>query len=530
MGNSRRAALVALAISIVALIASAALTVARIITPSSGSGTVPTHGFLPEGIAVATLPDVTTPLETGDVVVAMDGRSSASWADAWPDAGRGFGSVGDVIPFEVIRDGRTEALDVSLVSYPTIPMLVGSLGTLAFVSAMVVMAAFVFWRRPYVPAAGALLIAAAGAVGSTYPFLLGIDPLDLTDGLLTWTLFGTGAIYLLLWGGLIDFMLVFPRPFTRVAARPAYRIIPYAVVIATSWASVLGAWVSKPTTPASFGSVAWSFLLPAMIAFVALPVLLAIRWRRSPQEDRPLLRAFGAVLGFILVVDLIIWVIPEAWATRRSCRGRSRRSSGLPFPILIAVLDPPPPGVRPRRRRPSLGRLRRADGHRRHLRGCGRAPRGGSRVGERVRDLAPRDRDGSARRAADPGRPPSCRDSPHLRRSRRAGAGDPAAGRPARAERRPGVDAASRRRYGRAMRSACRTSGSSSARDRTAASPPSAGCGRRTSSSGRSRSSRSRSAGCSSRRAARPTRCRSPIFGCSTISPGRSGSPPMPRS
>ena len=337
MGISRRAALVALAISVVALVASAALTAARIFTPSSGSGTVPTHAFLPEGIGVYALPDVTTPLRTGDVVIAMDGRSSVSWADAWPAAGRGLGSVGDVVPFEVIRDGEPVALDVSLVPYPAISMLIGSWGTLTFVVAMIVLAAFVFWRRPYVPAAGALLLAATGAVGSTVPFLLGIDPLDLTDGLLTWTLFGTGAIYLLLWGGLIDFMLVFPRPFARVAARPAYRIVPYAVVTATFSLSVVGAWFSESATLGFFEDVAWSSLLPAIIAFATLPVLLALRWRHSPREDSALLRAFGAVLVFILVADLIVWIIPEALGQPALLPWSIQALFGLPFPILIAV-------------------------------------------------------------------------------------------------------------------------------------------------------------------------------------------------
>jgi two-component system NarL family sensor kinase len=337
VGNSRRGALVALTVSVVALTLSAALTAARIATPSSGSSTAPTHAFLPEGITVYVLPDVTTTLRTGDVVVAMDGRSSASWAEAWPAAGRDPGSVGDVIPFEVVRDGRSAALDVSLVPYPTIPMLVGSWGTLTFVVAMIVLAAFVFWRRPYVPAAGALLVAGTGAVGSTVPFLLGIDPLDVTDGLITWMLFGTGAIYLLLWSGLLDFFLVFPHPINRVAARPSLRLVPYAVVTAVYVSSVVAAGLTAPSTLVWFEDVAASSLLATLIAFTAGPIILALRWRRGPAEDRQVLRAFGAVLGFIIVVDLVIWIIPEALGRPPLLPWSISALTGLPFPILIAV-------------------------------------------------------------------------------------------------------------------------------------------------------------------------------------------------
>ena len=231
MGNGRRAAQVALVVSVAALAVSIWVTAARVTNPTSG-GTLALGHYRPTGVVVTILPDVTTPLRAGDLVTAMDGRSTLGWAEIVPAAGRSPGDVGDVVAFDVLRGSERLALDVPLSAFPAAAMLLDAWGTLTFVIAMLVMGTYVFWRRPLVPASGALLVAAVGACGSTLPFLLGNDPLDLTDGLIVWTTLATSIVYLLLWGGLIDFFLVFPHPFGRVAARPSLRLVPYAAVAA----------------------------------------------------------------------------------------------------------------------------------------------------------------------------------------------------------------------------------------------------------------------------------------------------------
>jgi signal transduction histidine kinase len=229
------------------------------------------------------------------------------------------------------------SLPITLVSYPTVPVLTAAWGTLGFVVAMIVVGGFVFWRRPLVPAAGALLVAAAGAFGSTVPFLLSTDPLDLTSAMYLWLVLGTATVYLLLWGGVIDFMLVFPRPFGPVAARPALRLVAYGVVFAAYFGAVGVAKVTEPTTLAWYDSIGQLTLLPTVIAFAAAPVLLAVRWRRSPAEDRRLLRGLTWVFGFIIVADTILWVIPEALGSPPLLPWTVLALTGLPFPILVAV-------------------------------------------------------------------------------------------------------------------------------------------------------------------------------------------------
>jgi signal transduction histidine kinase len=336
VGNGRRGALVALSVSVVALVASVVVTAARVTNPTSG-GILAIGQSRPAGVVVTILPGVTTPLRGGDLVVTMAGRSTLAWADEVPAAGRSPGQAGDIVPFGVVRAGEALQLDVRLVAFPAMSILVDAWGTLTFLVAMVVVGAFVFWRRPLVPASGALLVAAVGAVGSTIPFLLGNDPLDLTDGLIVTTAIGTSVVYLLLWGGLIDFMLVFPRPFDRIAARPSLRLVPYGVVFATYFAAVALSRLAEPTTLAWIASWGYWTILPVIFTFAAGPVIVAARWRRAPAQDRQLLRAFAWVLGFIFLVDLGIWVIPDLVGVPVLIPWSMQALVGLPFPILLAA-------------------------------------------------------------------------------------------------------------------------------------------------------------------------------------------------
>ncbi|HET9344491.1 MAG TPA: sensor histidine kinase [Candidatus Limnocylindrales bacterium] len=335
-GRGRLGVFVTLVAAITAGVVGIGLTWIRTSTPSSGS-VLAVGNPHPAGVLVATLPDVTTPIETGDVVVAMDGRSTLSWADDSPRLDPPPWTLGAVVPIDVDRGGTIVSLDVPLVPYPTGTVFATAWGTLLFVTAMLVLSLFVFWRRPLVPAASALLIAAAGGAGSTAPYLLGQDPLDLTSGLMTWMSLGILSVYLLLWAGLLDFMLVFPRPLGRVARRPSVRLAPYAVIFGTYAAAVALSGLTAPTTLAWIESWGYLSILPAIITFAAMPLALVWRWRRSPVQDRQILRGLAFVLTFIVIADLIIWVIPESLGQPALLPWTISALTGLPFPIFVAV-------------------------------------------------------------------------------------------------------------------------------------------------------------------------------------------------
>ena len=227
-----RGSVTTLAVVAVAAGVSIVAVVTRLIQPSSGAA-LPASGpgAVETGAYVEPLAGTASSFRHGDLVVAIADVPLATWA-----AGPGAGAppelrlqVGEPVPVTLVRDGQTLTLPVVLQSFPTAAVVLSAWGTLSFVALLLVVAVAVFWKRPGVPAAGALLLASIGATGSTPPYLFGLDPLDVASGHVTPYLAAIGGVYLLLWAGLMDFALVFPRPFEPVltaalaAARALFR-------------------------------------------------------------------------------------------------------------------------------------------------------------------------------------------------------------------------------------------------------------------------------------------------------------------
>lgn len=339
MAVGRRGMASVVAVALAAAILSVAAVVLRLAGPSSGTS-IPASGSSEAvaGVVVEPLPGASTPLRIGDVVTALDGRPLTSWAETWLSLDDDFHlRAGDKVTLAIERDGTPVAVDVVAMAYPSLGVLGPAVGTLSFVIAMAIVGVLVFVVRPAVPASGALLLAAVGAAGSTPPFLMGSDPIDLATGAYSVTQVVTSFVYLLLWAGLVDFVLVFPRPMARVAARPGLRMLPYLGML-VGYVTALGiAWVGAPSTLAWLGAWAPLSLVPAIAAFAIGPIVLALHWREAPPEDRRVLRGFAAVMLFILVANVVVWVIPEALGGRPLLPWSVAAVLGLPFPVLVAL-------------------------------------------------------------------------------------------------------------------------------------------------------------------------------------------------
>jgi signal transduction histidine kinase len=329
-----------LAVVLLAGGAAAIATSIRITSPTTGAA-IPTsrQSISALGIDVDVLPDVNGPLRTGDVVFAIAGRPLEAWAGDLldPAAPRLRAAVGDTVRMDVRRGGEALTVDVPLVAFPAFAVIFSGLGTLSFVFLMLAVAIVVFALRPFVAASGALLVAAVGAAGSTVPFLLSQDPLDLTTGAFVVEFPAVTFVYGLLWAGLIDFLLVFPRPFDRLARRPALRLIPYVAILGGTALLAILAAATSPNVLAAIGAVAAASVLWPLVTFLAMPVVLIVRWRRGPVDDRRVLRGFAYVIGFIVIVDAIVWVIPETLGRPPLLPWTVSGLIGLPFPFLIAA-------------------------------------------------------------------------------------------------------------------------------------------------------------------------------------------------
>lgn len=337
-GARWRTALV-LAVVVLAATVSAAATLARATAPSSLAGALITPRSADRGgLAVDPLPGAAGALRTGDLVVAIDGRPVVAWADrAVANGPLVRWSVGDVVPLDVLRGGGREQVAVRLAVYPVASVLLASAGTLAFCVLLFGVGAFVMWRRPRDPAAGALLVTGTGALGSTVPFLLGADPLDLATGL--WQLHAAAivGVYLLLWAGAIHFALVFPRPLGVLRRRRILELAPYLAVYGGYLASLAVSAATARDTLAWLATWGPLQLVIVLSTFVLTVGIGAWHWRIGDTADRRLLRASLAATIFVTSVNLLVWVIPELLVGRALLPWSVAGLIGLPVPLALGA-------------------------------------------------------------------------------------------------------------------------------------------------------------------------------------------------
>ena len=116
-------------------------------------------------------------------------------------------------------------IDVVWAPPPIGATLAAGWSVILFSIAIAAVAALVFWRRPDVPAATALVIVASGAAGSSVPWYLGATTSDVALGgpfLLQALL--TAGLYMVMWPAAVHLGLTFPSPAPVLARRP--RLVP----------------------------------------------------------------------------------------------------------------------------------------------------------------------------------------------------------------------------------------------------------------------------------------------------------------
>jgi hypothetical protein len=197
------------------LVVAGAFLWAKVATPSDGARVPPgTTGFVDGGLRVAPLAPSASPLRGGDVVVSVDGRPMPALAAELfdPRAVRPTRHAGDVVVYGVVRDAARVDVTVRLERYPLAAVARSNWGTIVFAIVYLVVATFVYLRRPATPAARPFFLSACALVAATtWSFGLGVD--DLIGGLGFW-LYQAGAAlgFMLFWSAGLCFALRFPTP------------------------------------------------------------------------------------------------------------------------------------------------------------------------------------------------------------------------------------------------------------------------------------------------------------------------------
>lgn len=331
--------------SLVALAGIAMLAVAvaslayRASGPSDGShaGYV-TSAMTREGVDVTAIPGTQTALEDGDRVTAIEGERLETWLGRTPSAWLRAGQ-GDQLTYRVVRDGQEAQATVRIGPYPLGQVLLESWGTLAFLFATLAVTAFVFVRRAREPAARPLFLLGTGLVGSTIPWMLGLQPLDLATGIGLWIWFiGSFVVYSVFWSAALHFSLVFPRRLGILRRIPASTWLVYAIPLAlfAIWAAVGVAATGSALE--TLGSMTALQLLVVLATCIALITAQVVQYRTAgpgPARDQTRWLAWGGGAATSLTVAL--WFGPELVTGRPILPWSAVGLPGLLFTGAIAV-------------------------------------------------------------------------------------------------------------------------------------------------------------------------------------------------
>jgi signal transduction histidine kinase len=281
----------------------------RAIAPTDGTTVSPAESAVRIGSVIVTDRAPDSPFELGDEIVAIDGIQLAERAERVP--GGPVVHVGDTLDYEVVRDGRTLHLDVTLHNFPLLDSLASWWPMVLVAALLIITSLTVFWARPRDPGAHAtLLTSAIGLLAIVGAGFFPVTAIDLVAGDQFWRWITGQLAFALLWGAVLHFALAYPS----VRDPRRYRLLVglgYTGTIAlygATWALTLVVY-TEPLERLYILAVPVLlplFVYPPLIAFVLIRKYL--RARGEPTARPLMLTVVAFVVGAIAYYT--VWVAP----------------------------------------------------------------------------------------------------------------------------------------------------------------------------------------------------------------------------
>ncbi len=316
MLRHNRTALGVLFIAGLFLMLGAAFVVLRLFTPYDGAPMQPGADAVwqSNGVVISPFDEQTNGLRKGDLVVAVDGRSLESYAQSlfdWSVPHPQWSSSHKAI-YTVVRDGRTVNVALTPTSYPFAAVLVEEWGAIVFAIAILLVAGFVFFKRPDERVARVLFLGAAGMASAT-TWSFGLQVSDLVGALGWWLYFvTTTGGYLMIWIAMLHLALVFPQPLPIVLRWrwliPVSYLAPYTIQFAmmtVTRLTITGALQWLATMGGASG--------PIQLVYVTLAIIAGVHNYRSSRDSisRRQVRWVLFAAGAAGITGLVFGVIPE---------------------------------------------------------------------------------------------------------------------------------------------------------------------------------------------------------------------------
>lgn len=256
----------------------------------------------------------------GDRVTSINGLPLRAWAGG--ETGRPRPVAGNTLTYAVDKPSPSSDCKVAvrLGGFPWLAILRKNLGMLVLAAVMWSIASVVFLQRPRDPAARALFAIALLVPYTATAAPLTIQVVDLTQGPRLWPFVWGEVATGLLWGAVLHFGAVFPRPLPFLRGRPFRLVAIYAVPFALHVAqlairepSELGSnllSLALPATAPSPDFADWSVLLPvSVMASRVVPILVALTllWQyRHVETTDERRRMQWVIYSFLFVATLYL--------------------------------------------------------------------------------------------------------------------------------------------------------------------------------------------------------------------------------
>ena len=267
----------------------------HLFTPSDGARLARyERAMQPQGLVLEPYQPGQSPLQAGDVLLAIDGTSMLAWTERLFDLrlARPEWDFGDQVSYTVLRDGTQLELTVTLDRLPWQAILKEHWGVILAFLLIQAMAVFVYLQRADDPAGRALLLWAFSG-SHTYTWAFALQAGDIVGGYGFWLyrLAATG-VWLIYWAAAVNLGLVFPGPLFsgrryRLFTALAYLLTFLIFILYVAWrwpsaANLLDWW--KSWSGGEFVVAVW--VLPVFIALIAYQYLsspspvekLKVRW------------------------------------------------------------------------------------------------------------------------------------------------------------------------------------------------------------------------------------------------------------
>ncbi|MDH3943655.1 MAG: histidine kinase [Anaerolineae bacterium] len=301
-----------------------------------------TNAISPHGLKITTVFPNSSPLQDGDLVVSIDGRSIVNWAEdlrSFPFAPPDW-KQGDEVEYSIEREGGEITADITLGTYPLREIVGENWGSLILASSYLVVGSFVFIRRPDLSQAQVLFIAGAARISAAI-WSLGLLPISFASPVILWLYFGATIFSFLLFHILIfHFAAIFPKPLPIIKRHawllPAFYLVPGLLSIGEMINQTREA-ENMLTAITQWGDNIGLFL----IFFLLLALFAAIYQYRTAETQKEIdqLRWLLLIGTVVASVTIFIYFLPPIFGGQAADPNFvGIMAASFPFALAIAIL------------------------------------------------------------------------------------------------------------------------------------------------------------------------------------------------